>query len=214
MVMRLISLLIGYAFGLFQTGYLYGKSKNFDLRAHGSGNSGTTNTIRTMGWKAGGIVFLGDILKAVLAIVVTYFLFRNNEAVDIKLLEIYAGAGSVLGHDFPFYLKWKGGKGMACTAGMVCAACPVLVLPELCVFVIPLLITRYVSLSSILVSIGLPLFSVVLHYFGVLGVDEAFYIEYVTMMLLIGALNIFRHRTNIGRLINGTENKLGVKKED
>ena len=214
MLARIIALVIGYACGLFQTGYLYGKKKNFDLRTHGSGNSGTTNTIRTMGWKAGGIVFLGDVLKAVIAVIVTWFVFRGQEEVDINVLELYAGAGAVLGHDFPFYLKGKGGKGMACTAGIVFSVCPILTIPEVILFFVPLFITRYVSLSSILVSIGLPVFSYFLYNVGLLRVSEAGIHEFVFLMILIGALNVFQHRSNIGRLLAGTENKLGSKKSE
>ncbi|MCR4842604.1 MAG: glycerol-3-phosphate 1-O-acyltransferase PlsY [Eubacterium sp.] len=207
---RFICLVIGYIFGLFQTGYLYSKSKDFDLRSHGSGNSGTTNTIRTMGLKAGAVVFLGDVLKCVVAVVVVYFLYRNHKMVDIKLLELYTSFGVILGHDYPFYLKGKGGKGMACTGGMLLSACRFLLLPEFLIFVIPLLITRYVSLSSILVSAALPILGLIVKNMGLVSLSD----EYIILLAVIGVLNIIRHRSNIVRLIHGEENKFTMGKQE
>ena len=106
---RLICVVIGYLFGLFQTGYFYGKLKHIDIRQHGSGNAGTTNALRTLGWTAGAITFLGDCLKCVAAVAVVYWLYGSTHD-NISLLAMYAGMGAVLGHNFPFYLKFKGGK--------------------------------------------------------------------------------------------------------
>ena len=102
---RLICIVIGYIFGLIQSGYLYGKANHMDIRQYGSGNAGSTNVLRVMGKKAGAIVFLGDFFKAVLAMAVCRLLFKGNEEVD--LLALYAGLGVTLGHNFPFYLKFK-----------------------------------------------------------------------------------------------------------
>ena len=123
---RIICILIGYVFGLFQTGYFYGMTKHVDIRKHGSGNAGTTNALRTLGWTAGVITFIGDCLKCVLAVVVVHLLFGQNE--NIALLSMYAGMGAVLGHNFPFYLKFKGGKGIAATAGLVLSTNPIMFL--------------------------------------------------------------------------------------
>ena len=116
---RVIALGIGYLFGLFQTGYLYGKSQGIDIRSEGSGNAGTTNSLRVLGIKAGLITFAGDLCKAILAVLLVKVLFRNAYPDAVKILELYAGFGAVLGHNFPFYLKFKGGKGIACTSGMI-----------------------------------------------------------------------------------------------
>lgn len=121
---RVIALGIGYLFGLFQTGYLYGKSQGIDIRSEGSGNAGTTNSLRVLGIKAGLITFAGDLCKAILAVLLVKVLFRNAYPDAVKILELYAGFGAVLGHNFPFYLKFKGGKGIACTSGMILAVCP------------------------------------------------------------------------------------------
>ena len=127
---RLIALGIGYAFGLCQTGYLYGKTKGIDIRKEGSGNAGTTNSLRVLGPKAGLITFLGDLFKAIFAVLLVKLLFIDQYPSLLKVLELYAGFGAVLGHNFPFYLGFKGGKGIACTGGTVLAVLP-LALPAL-----------------------------------------------------------------------------------
>ena len=118
-VSRIMGLVLGYIFGLFPTGVLYGKAHNIDIRKHGSGNAGMTNSLRVLGWKAGVIVFFGDCLKAVAAMAIIWYLFRNQYPDAVKLLELYAGFGAVLGHNFPFYMKFKGGKGIASSVGIV-----------------------------------------------------------------------------------------------
>ena len=116
---RLVCLLIGYIFGLFQTGYFYGKTQGVDIRKMGSGNAGSTNALRTMGIKAGMITLLGDCFKCVIAVLVVRGIYGQSHADILPLLSLYTGFGAVLGHNFPFYLKFKGGKGIAVTAGMI-----------------------------------------------------------------------------------------------
>ena len=107
---RIICVLIGYAFGLFQTGYIYGKAHNIDIRSQGSGNAGTTNALRTLGWKAGVATLLGDAFKCVFAVLTVQAIYRNSRGDILPLLSMYAGMGAVLGHNYPFYLEFKGGK--------------------------------------------------------------------------------------------------------
>lgn len=115
---RVLCLLMGYVFGLFQTGYLYSRSKHMDIRNYGSGNSGSTNVLRVMGKKAGLIVFLGDAGKMIAACLITRVLFRSQpELLYVYLL--YTGFGVILGHNFPFYMGFKGGKGIAASAGLL-----------------------------------------------------------------------------------------------
>ena len=121
---RIICLAIGYVFGLFQTGYIYGKLHNVDIRTMGSGNAGTTNGLRTMGFKAGAITFLGDAFKCIFAVLAVKLIFGEAHADILPLLAMYAGMGAVLGHNFPFYLKFKGGKGIAATAGLLASTLP------------------------------------------------------------------------------------------
>ena len=108
MMIRLICVAIGYVFGLFQTSYIYGRMHGIDIRTQGSGNAGTTNALRVLGKKAGAITFLGDALKCVAAVLLVQVLFGVSHGDIRPLLAIYAGAGVVLGHNFPFYLGFKG----------------------------------------------------------------------------------------------------------
>ena len=101
---RVICLFIGYVFGLFQTAYFYGKTKGIDIRKYGSGNAGTTNALRVLGTKAGLIVFAGDCLKCIIAVCITRALFSTGHPENIYLLCLYTGAGSIIGHNFPFYM--------------------------------------------------------------------------------------------------------------
>lgn len=106
---RVICLALGYVLGLFQTGYIYGKLHHIDIREYGSGNAGATNTLRTLGWKAGLVTFLGDAGKAALSMGLAWLFFHQAYPGQAHLLELYAGLGTVLGHNFPFYMKFKGG---------------------------------------------------------------------------------------------------------
>lgn len=207
---RIICIIIGYAFGLFQTGYIYGMINKVDIRKHGSGNAGTTNALRTLGWKAGVITFIGDCLKCVLAIVIIRLLFAQNE--NVELLAIYGGLGAVLGHNFPFYLKFKGGKGIATTVGLVLAIHPFIFLTVAVVFFAIVLITQYVSLGSLVI---MTLFVIEVIMFGQNGsfqltTPELY--EFYGVAILLAALAFWRHRANIKRLLNGTENKTNLMK--
>lgn len=213
-ISRIICLAIGYAFGLFQTGYIYGKAHNIDIREHGSGNAGTTNTLRTLGWKAGAITFLGDLGKAMLAILVAWLIFRSRYPEGVAVLKMYAGLGAVLGHNYPCYLKFKGGKGIACTSGFI-LACFIQTAPLcLVLFVAAVAITRYVSLGSILVAISFFIQLVVFGQMGWLNVPEAYLPEIYIVGAVFSLLALWRHRANIKRLLTGTENKFGMSKKE
>lgn len=212
-VARIIAIAIGYVFGLFQTGYFYGKSQGIDIRKAGSGNAGTTNSLRVLGMKAGLITFAGDLIKAILAVVVTSLIFKNQYPEGVKLLELYAGFGAVLGHNFPFYLNFRGGKGIACTAGVILALFPSAALICLAVFLICLAITRYVSLSSILMVLVFLTTALISNHYGYLGVADTYLIEFDIVVGCFVAMAIWRHRANIVRLIHGNENKLSIKKQ-
>ena len=167
-MIRLVCVAVGYLFGLFQTSYIYGRLRGMDIREHGSGNAGATNALRTLGWKAGAITFLGDCFKCVFAVLLVRFLFDGRypgENIGV-LLGMYAALGVILGHNFPCYLKFHGGKGISATAGLFLSLDPVLTLVALLLFAGSVGITRYVSLGSILVSIWLPAGVVI---YGVMG---------------------------------------------
>lgn len=210
---RFIVLAIGYMIGTFQTGYFYGKAHGIDIREHGSGNAGATNTLRTLGIKAGAITFAGDCLKAIVAILLANRLFGGLFSGDVRILEMYAGLGAVLGHNFPFYLKFKGGKGIACTAGVVMALCPLAVPACLAVFVMCLWLTKYVSLGSILMAVLFMIQVIEFNCLGVLNLPAENILEYDILAVVFGMLAIWRHRANIERLLAGTENKVGSHKE-
>ncbi len=213
MILRLAALAIGYLFGTFSTGYIYGKIKGVDIRNHGSGNTGATNSLRTFGWKGGAITFIGDCLKAILAIVVVKMLFGNSFDGDVKVLELYAGMGAVLGHNFPFYLKFKGGKGIACTLAVAFTVCPGSVPVCLAVFFLCLALSKYVSLGSILMVLLFMIQVFVFNFYGILGLEGNAIIEFNVLTFIFCAMAIIRHKDNIVRLMNGTENKIGQKAE-
>ena len=210
---RIICILIGYAIGLFQTGYIYGKTQHIDIREHGSGNAGTTNTLRTLGFKAGAITFAEDCGKAILAIFISWLSFHAQYPEGIKLLGMYAGLGAVLGHNYPFYMKFKGGKGIACTTGVILAFH--WQMAPLCIglFIVVVLLTQYVSLGSILL---VSVFFIELLLFGQTGhlpVADTYLPEIYVLGGIFTLMAIWRHRANIKRLLSGTENKLNLFKK-
>lgn len=208
---RLLCLIIGYLFGLIQTGYIYGKIKKVDIRQHGSGNAGTTNALRTLGWGAGVITFLGDCLKCVVAVTLVRFIFAGNTNVD--LLAFYTGLGAVLGHNYPFYLNFKGGKGIASTAGLILAVNPVMFLITAVVFISIVLITQYVSLASLVIMLLFIVQVVVWKQMGGLStLTSGEMYEFYAIAIVLTLLAFWRHRANIKRLIQGTENKTDVRK--
>lgn len=215
-VERLICVAIGYACGLFQTSYIYGRMHGIDIREHGSGNAGTTNALRTLGKKAGLITLLGDALKCVLAVLLAHLLFEKSHPDTIKLLGLYAAAGTILGHNFPFYLKFKGGKGIAATAGLLASFDIRLALVALTVFAATFLISHYVSLGSLLVYVTFAVGAVIMGQMGVFGMEQRYLNELYAVILALAVLAFWKHRSNIGRLFSGKENKtyIGSKKKE
>ena len=208
---RLKCVIIGYAFGLLQTGYIYGRLHHIDIRKQGSGNAGTTNALRTLGFKAGAVTFLGDCFKCVFAVVVVYLIYRKTHGDMIPVLSMYAGMGAVLGHNYPFYLGFKGGKGIAATAGLIISTVNItMVLICLVVFVGIVAGTRYVSLGSLAVVIIYLAEVVVYGQMGGFGVSGSHLWEMYGIAALLVLSAFFKHRANIKRLMNGTENKLSL----
>lgn len=213
-VSRILSLVLGYIFGLFQTGVIYGKAHNVDIRKHGSGNAGMTNTLRVMGWKAGVIVFFGDCLKAVAAMAIIWFLFKDKYPDAVKLLELYAGFGAVLGHNFPFYMKFKGGKGIASSVGIVFSfdwrmvpICAILFFAS----VVP---TGFMSLGSLGILSGFFVQTIVFGQLGLLKVGTQFLPEIYVLSAILTGLAFWQHRANLKRLASGTENKFRPPKKE
>lgn len=209
---QIICLVMGYVFGLFQTGFIYGKSKGIDIRQHGSGNSGSTNALRVMGVKAGLIVFMGDFLKTVIPCFLVRILFRSQPGY-IYVLILCAGFGVILGHNFPFYLKFKGGKGIAATAGIMFSLDWRLTAVCLLVFVLIVAVTRYVSLGSLVVSAIFLCWNIYFGHLGAYGLAPGARPQFYAVSAVIAAMAFWRHRANIVRLAQGRENKVGAKKK-
>lgn len=210
---RLVCVIIGYAFGLIQTGYIYGKIHNVDIRKQGSGNAGTTNALRTMGWKAGIVTLLGDCFKCVFAVVMVHLIYGKSHADILPVLSMYAGMGAVLGHNYPFYLNFKGGKGIAATAGLILSTTNVwMVLICLGTFLLIVGVTRYVSLGSLAVATIYMIEVIVYGHMGGYAVSQAGLYEMYVIAVLLMISAFYKHKANIGRLLSGTENKLSVGK--
>lgn len=204
---RIGALLIGYLLGGVQSAILVGRLKGIDIRSEGSGNAGTTNTIRVMGKKAGALVLIVDILKAVVAILLSKLIFAGQHEDAVILIELYSGIGAILGHSYPLFFGFKGGKGIATTAGTLIGIDIRLFLVAAAIFLITFGITKIVSLSSLLMSASIPIIIIVsCSGKGSIG------IEATILSLGITGFTFYRHKANIKRLIEGTESKLVSKK--
>ena len=214
---RIICLAIGYVCGLLQSGAASDVYKRQDIRKAGSGNSGSTNALRVMGLKAGLMTFAGDVLKCFAAVLIVRAIYHGSNI--LPLLMMYAGAGVTLGHNFPFYMNFKGGKGIAVMAALVVSNCfwhlPYSVLMffiTLAFFAVPVAVTRYISLGSLLAYAAFFIEMVVFGQLGWFGMEQAYLYELYILVFLLTALAWWRHRANIRRLLNGTENKFGSGK--
>ena len=216
----ILTALAAYLLGSIPTGFLAAKAKGIDIRSVGSGNIGATNAMRALGKPLGIFVLLMDALKGFLAVYLAMKVFlllypftppAHFFARELKMYldqafnhGIVAGIFAVFGHNFPCWLRFKGGKGIATTAGVYLALAPWPLLIALAVFILALLATRYVSVGSISGAVALPAAVWILPPHNLL-------LAIVTTAL--GALAIYKHKSNIQRLVAGTENRFGKKKE-
>lgn len=208
---RILCVLIGYAFGCLQSSYLIGKYiAKVDVRDYGSGNAGFTNTTRVLGKKIGAVVFICDLLKVAAAFFICVALFADKSVntAAAAVPGVYAGLGAVLGHNFPFYMQFRGGKGIACTLGlMLCLDWKVAIITYVLGFLL-FLYKKYVSLSSLTMAVLYPVFMIAFKP------KEGFTIEEIILMIILCILAFYKHRSNIQRLINGTERKAGSKNNE
>ena len=211
---RIICIIIGYVFGMFQTAFFYGKMHGIDIREHGSGNAGTTNTLRVLGTKAGLIVFAGDVLKCMIAVWITTLIFRGSHPEEIYLLKLYTAAGAILGHNYPFYLKFKGGKGIAATAGLILAFHPYFIPVGFVLFFGVFLTTHYVSLGSLLIYVGLMTEMVICGQTGLFGATQPVLNEMYAVTAFLTILAFYKHKENIKRLLHGNERKTYLLKKN
>ncbi|MDO4297301.1 MAG: glycerol-3-phosphate 1-O-acyltransferase PlsY [Lachnospiraceae bacterium] len=210
---RLICLAIGYVFGLFQTSYIYGRMHGIDIRNYGSGNAGTTNMLRTLGTKAGILTFFGDCFKCVFAVWAVRLIFGRTYGEILPLLSYYTAAGVILGHNYPFYLGFRGGKGIAATAGLLFSLNWMMTLLGIVTFGGTLLLTHYVSLGSLLVYAGMMIELVIFGQMGLFGMSQPYLNEMYAIGAALTVLAYWKHRENIKRLIHGNERKTYLLKK-
>jgi len=201
-----------YLLGSLPTGFLVGKARGVDIRAVGSGNIGATNVLRTLGIPAGVFVLLADGLKGWVAAgpvagVICAWSYPDAGAQAREWFHIIGALCAVLGHNYTCWLRFKGGKGIATSAGVLAALVPYALLIILGVFLFVLAVSRYVSLASISASFALPFSTWATHR----QTEEGWTLVGVTAAM--AALAIYKHRSNIRRLLNGTENRLGLGKK-
>lgn len=199
MIKFAIIFILAYLLGSINTSIIVGKIKaGDDIRNHGSGNAGATNTLRTYGKGAAVMVLIGDALKAVVAILLAKLILNEQTAVYV------AGIGVTLGHNFPVFFGFKGGKGVVVSAVSCLFADWFIGVLSIITAVAIMAITKFVSLGSVLGAVLIIVFGLIFK-----GLD----IPYITFSILLGGLAIFMHRKNIVRLIQGTENKLSFSKK-
>jgi len=195
-----ITIIIGYLFGCFQTSYLIGKIfKNVDIRSLGNGNAGASNTTVTLGWKYGILVALIDILKAVVSIMfVTYLLHNVVSNSFLLFLKYLNGFFVIIGHNYPFYLRFQGGKGTASLIGMLLTIDIRLGLVGILSIVIATIITDYIAIGTIALVLSFTLGTILLKY----------NIGSILVAIAITLLSIYNHLPNIKKIIAGTETGL------
>ncbi|MGO1369990.1 glycerol-3-phosphate 1-O-acyltransferase PlsY [Senegalia sp. (in: firmicutes)] len=193
----LLVILISYAIGNFSTSFILGKLiKKTDIRTKGSGNAGATNALRVFGKKIAIITFLFDALKGIIAVIIGQMLLGYSGS-------LIAGVFAVIGHDFPIVLKFKGGKGIATTIGAATFINPVPALIAIIIGILIIIKTKYVSLGSVLAISLVP--------FIALLIVRPFDLKYILFLVVLAAIAVFRHKSNIKRLLNGEESKIGQK---
>ena len=197
MLGAILAIIASYLIGSIPFGLLVGKLwANLDVREYGSGNIGTSNVLRTVGPAAAIIVFALDVAKGAVAVYL-------GTLAGGEFVRIMAGVAAIAGHNWPIYLKFKGGKGIATSLGAVISLTPVIALILLGLWIAIVGITRYISLGSLAAAVLFPIFLIISHA----------PLTYVLAGVLISAFAIYRHRSNIQRVLAGTEHKIGQKAE-
>lgn len=198
---KILFLVLGYVMGALPNGVWIGKYfKGIDIREHGSKNSGATNAYRVLGAKFGIMVLIADALKGFLPpFIASKFGIEGN-------MLLLIGVVTIVGHTLSFFLKFKGGKGVATSLGVFLFLIPKVTLTLLIIFIIVVAVTRYISLGSIVAAIMLP----ILTYFHPItnGMDR---LPLLIMTTIIGIFVVYKHKSNMGRLLKGTENKFKLK---
>lgn len=193
-----------YLLGSIPFSFILGKVlKGIDLREYGSRNVGATNALRVLGWKTGLLALILDMLKGYGAI-----LIARSLAPQSNILLISVGFAAILGHIFTIFLRFKGGKGVATSAGVFAALMPVSFIVALLSFLIITVITRYVSLGSLVAAVMLLIMQTLI------TLQDGFYnAEYLILVIIVALFIIIKHIPNINRLIDGTENKVSFRRK-
>ena len=211
MITLILVCAVAYLLGSVNTSILISRLYGTDIRKHGSGNAGATNTLRTLGKKAAVLVVAGDAAKGILAVALAGFLVKLSANLGLGVYrdrEIYrcaAGFCAILGHNFPVYFKFRGGKGVLTSAAVVAMLEPSVFGCLIGIFLVLVILTRYVSLGSVCAALGL----MILPWF-VPGREE---LPFLIFGMCAGGLAIVMHRGNLVRLVQGKERKLGDKKK-
>lgn len=203
LLVYVLIIILSYLIGNISSSYII---SNFlfgtDIRTQGSKNPGTTNALRTFGFKAGLLTFLGDYFKGTIAVLISIYVGRKFN-VDGELLKYISVLAVVAGHNWPVFLKFKGGKGVATTYGALLAISPLITLSSMLFFIILVAVTRYVSVGSIFGVCLFPILMLITHdYIG----------TWVCILLSISV--IYKHRENIKKSLEGKERRLEFKKKD
>ncbi len=203
MLRIIFALIAAYLIGSIPTSYLIGKARGIDVRKEGSGNVGATNVLRAVGKLPALITLIIDVLKGVVSVtLLAYIFFSEGLPISFSLLRVLLGLSAIVGHNWTIFLKFKGGKGVATSCGVMAVLLPAPTTIAVVAFIVILLITRYVSLGSILLSLTVPISA------AIMGKD----IELVTLAVTVCILISYKHKANIKRLLMGTENKIGQKR--
>ncbi len=196
----ILAAVLGYLLGNIPSGVLISKGYGIaDIRKHGSGNTGTTNVLRTLGWLPSVLTLVCDCLKGYVACLIGRWLGG-----DLGML--LGGVFAILGHDFPVFMGFKGGKGIATSLGLIIAISPWLALAALAVQVIAVALTRYMSIASLITSVAFPIVT------GIICKGRENYGLFLGAACVAAALSLFGHRSNIQRLLRGEENRLDFHK--
>jgi acyl phosphate:glycerol-3-phosphate acyltransferase len=197
--MIILGIVISYLLGSISSSTLITRAvAKVDIRDHGSGNAGATNTLRVIGMKWGIVVLLLDALKGVIGVSITYFLVPHS----LTALCL-SGIAAICGHNWPVFFKFRGGKGIATTIGVLLVITPMPALFAIAVAVITILLTRFVSLGALLLTILTPIFVAIL---------QGHQFERIAFGCLVAILSIIQHRQNIRRLFRGQENRIFSRK--
>lgn len=198
-----VCMLIGYFIGSTPIGLLAGKMKGIDIRDHGSGNIGATNVLRTLGKPVGITVLVFDILKGIIPVLIAMALSEE------PVVHVAAAIATILGHNFTFWLKFKGGKGIATTAGTMLPLVPIALLVSVALWIILFKGTRYVSIASIAAAVVIPIVEFIRAM-----ITSTWNWPVLIYCLILSILAVWKHRSNIKRLMDGTESRFAKKTKD